>query len=110
MSPGLLNKRSCPVLEQTPPTSAEVPSLLRDEDLEHHTGLCDLRIGRRRGSRVWSEIRGAIKAIGRGSRSGRCSWRSHRPGFPLTTRDGCRFRKLHGPRVEYFGKTQGERR
>ncbi|XP_044724811.1 kinase [Hirsutella rhossiliensis] len=69
MSPGLLNKRSCPGLEPTPPTTPVAPSPLGTTDLGDHTGLCDLKIGGR-GSRVWSEIRGAIKALGRSSRSG----------------------------------------
>ncbi|EQL01789.1 kinase domain containing protein [Ophiocordyceps sinensis CO18] len=58
MSPGLLNKRGCPLLEPTPPNT----------DLGDRTGLCDLKIGRR-GSRAWSEIRAAIKGLGRSGRS-----------------------------------------
>ncbi|PHH84574.1 hypothetical protein CDD83_1704 [Cordyceps sp. RAO-2017] len=71
MSPGLLNKRSCPVLEPTALVAADVPaSPVRSSDLGHHRGPRDLVPGRGgAGSSVWSEIRGAIRALGRSGRN-----------------------------------------
>ncbi|KND90226.1 Serine/threonine-protein kinase cbk1 [Tolypocladium ophioglossoides CBS 100239] len=68
MRPGLLTKRSCPVLEPTPVIAPNVPSPLQAADREDpHDGNV-LKIGHG-GSSVWSEIRGAIRAIGRTSRT-----------------------------------------
>lgn len=67
MSPGLLSQRSCQVLEPTPPTTPDATKLrVRSSKIAH------------RGSRVWSDVRGAIKDLG-SSRSGRCPSASVRP-------------------------------
>ncbi|PHH78085.1 hypothetical protein CDD82_3214 [Ophiocordyceps australis] len=83
MRTGLLGKRSCPGLEPRPliVANAIAPG---EERADEEAGPLNLR---REGSRVWSEIRGAIMAIGKMSHSGSensmgcdCNGGSPRPG------------------------------
>ncbi|PHH59689.1 hypothetical protein CDD81_2661 [Ophiocordyceps australis] len=64
MRTGLLGKRSCPVLEPRPLIVAN--AIAGEERANVEAGPLNLR---REGSRVWSEIRGAIMAIGKTSHS-----------------------------------------
>ncbi|KAL3962034.1 hypothetical protein ACCO45_003557 [Purpureocillium lilacinum] len=69
MRSSLLNKRSCPVLEPTPLIAPDAMSSLQSADSRSSPMESGALKAGHSSSRVWSEIRGAIRALGRNSHS-----------------------------------------
>jgi hypothetical protein len=81
MRPGLTGKRSYPGLDSVPipiPGGTGRPGGLYVAGQQHNASDPSVLKARHAGARVWSDLRGAIRAIGRSSRNSkylvRSSW------------------------------------